>query len=148
MDSFFQSNLTAIIFAPIIALCIYGVVSLFARKPNSDVSQVNWRPLEAIGITLALYFVVQLLAGIMVGGVLGAIYRDQSKVELLLKDSTTVQFGFVLVVETLTAAILFWFARRRQTPLKLIGLVRPKARDIGYALLGAVVYIVIYIVPT
>ncbi len=126
------------------ALGFYGFVHYFERRKKVS-KAVNWTPLEAIAITLFIYFVSQIIAGFGIG--LAGSLAGMSSAELTQKLDTSAgfQFFFILIVEAVSIAILYWFMRRRKTSWRSIGWIRPKPKDALYAVAGFGVYFVTYI---
>lgn len=125
------------------ALGFYGLVHYFVRRKNKE-QKVNWTPLEAIGITLVIYFASQLAAAIGIGLVGAMAGIDSNQLSQKLETSAGWQFAFILLVETISIAALYWFMKRRKTSWQSIGWVKPKLRDIPYALAGFGIYFVTY----
>lgn len=124
---------------------LYGIVRFFSR-PNkkANVGKVNWSPLEAIGITIAIYFVSQIAVALLIGLGLGALGWDSDRIGRELEQQPGLQFVYVLAVEALSIAVLWVFMKRRQTAWLSIGWVRPRWKDIAYALTGFVIYFGVY----
>jgi membrane protease YdiL (CAAX protease family) len=125
-------------------LGIYGAVRFFFKRKSDDGETVNWTPLEAICLTIVIYFLSQLLAALCIGVIGGVMGLDDEQLTEELRSNPAFQFVFILFVEALTLGFLYFFMKRRSTPWKAIGWVKPKPRDIGYTLLGFVTYFVIY----
>lgn len=128
----------------LIALSVYGVVRYFTKRKISDHESVNWSPLEAIAITVAIYFVTQVIVAIGISLAGSAMGLSSEELANKLENSTLGQFVFIALVEALTLGLLFGFMKRRGTLWKSIGMVRPRLMDIGYALAGFVAYFVVY----
>jgi membrane protease YdiL (CAAX protease family) len=65
-------------------------------------------------------------------------------------ESPAANFLYVLLAEGLTVGLVFWFIRRQGLSVaKAVALQRrPQWRDLGYALLGTLVYIALFVVVT
>jgi len=133
---------------PFYLLGLYGVVCFFTRpQDNTKPGRIAWSPLEAASVTLAIYFVSQL-----VGAALVYIYPlahgwNQQQITNWFNQNVNGQFFLVLAVEALTLALLWCFLKRRKADFKTIGLKRrPQWRDLGYVLLGFGVYFALYVV--
>lgn len=132
--------------AVIIALCafgLYGAFRFFRKRQAAKSDTVNWTPLEAVGVTIAIYFVSQLVVALAVGWFGGLAGMSDEQLNKAL-DSNVAQFGFILTVEALSIALLYEFMKIRKTPWRAIGLVKPRIKDIFYALAGFGVYFVVY----
>lgn len=123
-----------------ISFFAYATYSYFRNRTINKGEKVNWTPLEAMVITIALYFASQVIAAVGLGSFIGAT-QTGGAVSL---DDTATQFAYVLVVESISIGLLYWFMKRRRTPWSAIGLVRPRLRDIWYGLGGFTVYFVGY----
>lgn len=101
-------------------------------------------PLSAILVTLAAFLGSQLLAGVLIGGVLALGGKDAGQAIQSLTESNFGRFMFVFVVEVLTISILFWFMKWRRIGLAEIGLGRsPRFKDIGWAVVSFIAYFII-----
>jgi membrane protease YdiL (CAAX protease family) len=130
---------------PIYLLALYGLVSFFRDRQTGH--KVNWTPLEAIGVTIFIYFAAQFVGGLLIGSYLATQNQSVQDIDRLLKESVSIQFFFILLVEAITTALIFTFLRKRKTLASSIGIVRLKLlRDIGYVLAGFAVYFVGFIV--
>lgn len=117
--------------------------------PESHTRRQGFGPVLAVVVVLVIYFMSQLLAGILVG--VGASIFGYNAEEALksLESSTAVQFVYVLLVGILTILGLSWFMRARQISLKEIGLGRGiRKGDVAPALQVFVVYFVVLIAAT
>ncbi len=108
--------------------------------------RVGWGPLAAVLVTIIVYFVSQILGGVIVYLYPVMKHWTSSQAEAWVNSSVYAQFAFVLIVESLTLWLIFAFIRHRRTALSVIGLKRFRLVDIGYALSGFAAYFVSYIV--
>ena len=114
-----------------------------AEVPSEKAAR-RFGPVSALLITLLAFLGSQVLAGILIALFLSAIGKDSGYIIDLLSESTFGQFIFILVVEVLTLAILYWFIRQRGITYREIGLGRkPRLSDGGYAVLTFVIYFVL-----
>ncbi len=144
MNLVFNPEMGAI--ALLFILGLYGLVRFFAahtRTPGSE-ALVNWTPQEAVGITVAVYFISQLVAGLAIGIYGGARGYGDERLASELDSSALYQFIFILLVEAITIGLLYVFMKRRRTPWVAIGWVKPRWRDIPYAVGGFVAYFGLY----
>lgn len=125
------------------ALGFYGLVHYFLPRNNKD-KGVNWTPLEAVSITLLIYFASQIMAGIVIGLVAGLAGLDNELEVSNLESSAVFQFSIRLLFGVFSIGLLHWFMKRRRTAWQAIGWVRPRLRDVGYALAGFGVYFLTY----
>lgn len=120
------------------------LVRYFSKRKRADGEAVNWTPLESIGITLGIFFASQIVVAVVIGIILGATGWDSERIGSEFDASPALQFVFIAGIEAFTIGLLYWFMKRRQTPWRAIGWVKPKFVDIAYALSGFVVYFGVY----
>ena len=124
-------------------LGIYGLVQFFRRR-KQDHEDVNWTPLEAVAITIFTYFATQIIGGLAAGLIGQSRGLSDDQINEAVSNSAGWQFLLVFAIEALTALTILWFIRRRKTPLRNIGVVKPRWRDAGFALAGFGIYFVGY----
>jgi membrane protease YdiL (CAAX protease family) len=107
-------------------------------------SNFRWSAAQAIVVTITIYIVAQIAAGLLIS--LYPALRDWTAAQAnhWLDTSVVGQFGFIVLVEAFTLGFLRWFLRRHNSDWRSLGLRRPKLRDIGYALVGFVTYLLLY----
>lgn len=114
-------------------------------KTTLPARYVPWGPVSAVMVTLTVYFSSQFL-GVIAIGIYPLIqgWNNQRSTDWLTNNPFA-QFGFVVIVETLTLGMIWLFLRHRRAKASQIGLKRPRLRDIAYALSGFAAYFLIYI---
>lgn len=117
-----------------------------AAEPASGPPQKRfWSPLVATLLAALLFVGAQLVASVPF--IIYANLRHwNSEIANAWLSGTYPQFWFVLVVEAITFAGLWWFTRRGGLSLRDIGWRRFSGWAIAYALGGFAVYFVSYIV--
>jgi sodium transport system permease protein len=125
------------------ALGLFGAFCYFRSRLQKSDEKVNWTPLEAVGITIAIYFTSQIVVALGIGAFGSLFGWDSAELSDNL-EGTIPQFIYILCVEALTVGLLYYFMKRRKTPWSAIGFVKPKLTDIAYALAGFGVYFVGY----
>lgn len=135
----------AVIMVAVYALGAYGAVQLFMKPPRHDQTRVGWGALSGVGLTVAIFILAQALGLAFLALVVQLTGQSGGDFMQELKDSTWAQFATVATVELLTLGLIYQMLRRRHTPARLIGWMRPKPRDIVYAIAGFAGYFVIYI---
>lgn len=128
----------------LLALTVFGALRFFVKRKKADGELVNWSPLEALAITVGIYFMTQLLVGVGVGIYASSSGLTEEQLASQLDGSALGQFLFILGIEILTLAALVIFLRRRKTPWSAIGWIKPRWKDLGYAIAGFGVYFVTY----
>ncbi len=131
---------------PLVVLAIYGAIRYLARPNEDGEDRVSWSPLESVAVTLAIYFVGQFVGAILIYIVPLMLGVSQQSITDWATNNVYGQFLFVVAVEAVTFWLLIRFLRRRYASLKTIGLSRkPKFRDLGYVVIGFLIYFVIYL---
>ena len=100
----------------------------------------RWGASRALIITVAIYIVSQLAAGIALYIYSAANHWTAAQTTNWLANSVVAQFSLILLVEAATLGLLYLFLRRYKVNFRDIGLKAPRWRDVGYALGGFLVY--------
>lgn len=116
-----------------------------ADTPVEKRPRVRYGPVEAVTVTVIVFFLAQIVVGVGVGLVFSLLGWQEARIGAWYKTPFG-QFSLILLVEALTLWLIWWFLRRRKTRLSAIGLVGPQSRDVLFALAGFGVYFVAFIV--
>lgn len=108
--------------------------------------RVTWGPLTAVCGSLLLFFGSQLAVGLIVGVVLLGLGYSDAEIDTWFIGGNQQRFFLSTLIAALTVGALFWYLSLRKAHPHDIGLVKPKASDLGYVLGGAVAYIALYVV--
>ncbi len=131
---------------PIYLLGLYGLTRYFIGKQEKKTG-IGWTSLESVAVTVCIYFVGQLLGGLIIYSVLYSLGWDEARVSSWLQDNAVGQFLIILLIESISVAALVRFLELRQSSLKTIGLKGwPKLSDFGYAGMAYVLYFIAYLV--
>ncbi|MBI3624143.1 CPBP family intramembrane metalloprotease [Candidatus Saccharibacteria bacterium] len=116
-----------------------------APEPQTEARHLPWGPISAITITLSVYFGSQFLAGFVIS--LYPVIKGWTNQQATnwLTQSVYGQFFFIVLAETITLWLLWWFLKHRRARPSQIGLKKPRLIDSIYALAGFGVYFGIYI---
>jgi uncharacterized protein len=106
---------------------------------------VRWNPLLAIIFMVVVFYLSQILAGVIVS--LYPVGKGWSSDQTFdwLGESVAGQFTFVLIAELLAIGAIYWFLRRYKSSWQTIGLKKPRWRDLGLGLAAVPIYYIIYI---
>lgn len=115
------------------------------KLEHQDYKHLGWGPSAALVVTVLVYFGAQILSGMILVAVLYLFGWDTSQIENWFNSSGTAKFILIAAVEIATLSFLYVFLQSRRAHPRDIGLIRPRLRDVGYALLGLGWYIVLYI---
>lgn len=118
------------------------------RTPISKKEKPKYGPVAAISITVGAFFASQLLVGLAIGLLPMLFGWEVSQVDTWLTESVLAKFLTILAVEAVLLWLIWQFMKSRRIPAKSIGLVKPEVRDISYAIIGYVVYFVLFIALT
>lgn len=147
LPSLFIPDITIVILGVLAALGMYGIIALLIPSQHDHGAKtVGWNGLDAVGVTIAIYFLGQLGGTVLTWLLFYAVGNTPAQINLLLSDpSAYLQFAFMVLIEGVTIAMVWLFLRRRRTLWRSIGWVRPRLSDTVYAGLGAIAYYGIYI---
>lgn len=104
-----------------------------------------YSPLATVIITITIFFTAQLVGGILISIIPLLLGWSELQTTIWLKDSSWAQFLFVLFVELATLRLIWEFLKRRHASFRDIGLKKPQAKYVAYALAGFGLYFVLYI---
>ncbi len=104
-----------------------------------------WGPIGAVLLTVAIYFVSQIIA--LEALSIYAILRGwgETRTEVWFKTSTVAQTMLILFVEALVVAMVLGLLKIKKQRPKDIGIVKPKPRDALYAISALGIYFILYI---
>ncbi|MDB5181724.1 MAG: hypothetical protein JWP13_487 [Candidatus Saccharibacteria bacterium] len=115
-----------------------------ATNKHKKASILPWSPLVAGVIVIAVYFGTQ-IAGALALFAYGLLIRmSNDDIENWLTGSTVAQFANSVIVYGLMAYLIYLFAKRYKVRMSTFGVVWPRFKDIGVALLGVVPYVMGY----
>lgn len=116
------------------------------KSADSIRSAVTWNGWLGMIVVVFLFFFAQVVGTVLLSLYTGSRGWNETQANNWLSASVYGQFIFILIVESLIIAGIYFFLKFRGTTLKAIGLIRPRWRDLGYGLLAAPVYFVIYFI--
>ncbi|MES2971543.1 MAG: type II CAAX endopeptidase family protein [Patescibacteria group bacterium] len=114
-------------------------------KPEHEEPKL-YEPVAAILFTIGIYFLSQVVAGLLLSLIPFIQGWDEAKTNDWLKNSiwaTTLYLAFVTATTVWTISLLL---KSRGATFKNIGLNRPQLKYIAYAFNGFVVYFVLYLI--
>lgn len=128
-------------FLPIYALSVYGLVRYCYRSAETDQRTVKWGPLEAVGVSLFIFFAAQIIGGLLIVFVPLLAGVDPRTLSTWLENNAVGQFTFMGLISLFTLGLLVFFLKRRRSRLADIGFKgRPNWGTLGRVVLGFVVY--------
>lgn len=110
--------------------------------------KVTWGPAAAVLVTFGAYFAglaAQLVAGLTMYSVLLVLRWPESRIEDWVTHATLAHFFMTLALAAAVLALVWTFMRYRKATPAMIGLIKPKLKDIGYALVGFILYLPVYL---
>lgn len=114
-------------------------------SPKSNIPVVPWNPWLAVLFIIIIFYLSQFIGGIIVSLYPWLKHWSTSQANDWLNNSISAQFIYGLIAEGFMLAVIFQFVKKYKAKLSLIGFVKPRWRDIGYGILAAPIYYVIYI---
>ena len=132
---------------PIFILALFGMVNYFMSSDPKTDKPSGRRALESVNVTIFIYFAGQLIGGLVAFGLALLTGRDSSLALDWLQNDAYGQFLSSLLIEVIIIGLLYIFLKHRNKNLKSIGLWgRPKWIDLGYIMIGYLVYFVLYLI--
>jgi hypothetical protein len=103
--------------APLLILACYGLVRYFTKpdQKEPDKNGINWSGWEAVGITVAIYLIAQIIGGILIFFITFLMGMSLGQSSTWLDNNSVGQFFLVLSVEAITVALLYGFLNRRKS---------------------------------
>ena len=116
-------------------------------SPGSKIKRVPWNPWLGVAFIAGIYY----LSTQYIGALIVYIYPwfkhwTTAQTNDWLNTSILAQFVYVLSAESFMLVAIYFFLKRYKTNFKLIGLTRPRLRDIGLGLLAAPLYYAAYVI--
>lgn len=130
---------------PFLLLAIYGLARYFIKQPDQKPNKINWTPIETVAITVAVYFVSQIIGGLLIYAIPLMMGQSAQQISDWTDSNALGQFLLVLSVEAVTTGMLFYFLKRRSASFKTIGLKKPRWLDVPYIFLGYGLYFSSYL---
>lgn len=103
-------------------------------------------PLTSIVFVILVFFLSQIAAGVLISIYPAVKNWTGDQASAWLESSVYAQFAYILIAEFFAVWMILKLLKRARVTRARIGLVKPAARDAGYALIGYGVYFVCYIV--
>ena len=119
-------------------------VSLLDKQPTPT---YKWGVFPAVLVILVSFALLPLIAQITINYVPSILGWDSRRASQWSSHSALANFLYVLMAEALTSGFLAWFIYKKKASFwRVVALRRPQWLDVGYALLGALCYVGIFIV--
>lgn len=113
--------------------------------PNTPKRKGMYGPWQSILVTLLVYFSAQLLAGVVIYAIPALRQWSPARQELWIQNPW-VMFCFIVAAEAITLGLLYKFMRSRRVTFQSLGLNKPQAAFISYALGAFALYFLLYAV--
>jgi membrane protease YdiL (CAAX protease family) len=113
---------------------------------KAETPKAKWGPVAAVIVTIIVYFVSQLGAGLLLFIYPALQHWNQAQINHWLDTSAVSQFALIALAEGITLYLLWLFLRSRKATFRDLGLRMPVLRDIGYAVLGFAAWLLLYMV--
>lgn len=115
------------------------------KTGSNNPKKPKYGPVAAILVTAGAFFASQVIVGAVIGLLPKITGWNSEKIAELFNANVLVQFLMILAIEVVLLFLLWLFIRSRKISFRSIGLARPEARDVGYAILGYIAYLAIFI---
>jgi membrane protease YdiL (CAAX protease family) len=117
-------------------------------KRETTAGLVPWGPIAAVLVSFGIYIGAQFIGAALVA--IAPVLRGWSEKHIKLWFTTTTigQFLLMLSFAAVSFLMLLAFLKMRKSGFRALGLLRPKLRDAGYAIVGLGLYIPLFIAVT
>src|SRR5581483_9008122 len=109
------------------------------EAPGPLVKRWPWGPSSSVLVVVVAFLIAQLLGGVLVALYPSVHHWNSVQANRWLTNSVGAQFSFVLISETITLLIL-WFYLRHRITRKQLGLTSPSWYDPLFSIIAIVVY--------
>lgn len=117
-----------------------SVSNLKASIPN-----VPWKPWLGFIFIVVIFYSSQLFSSLIISLYPWIQHWSTVQANAWLNNSVPAQFVYVLIAETYSIGLIYLFLKRYKTNFSIIGLRKPRWRDVGYGLLAVPVYYAFYL---
>ena len=117
----------------------------FTQAPAANVPRVPWNVWLGVLFVVLVYLGSQFFGGILVSIYPWLKHWPAGQTSDWLNNSVSAQFVFILLAEAFTIGAIYLFLRRHRLTLAVIGLKRPRWRDLGYGLAAVPAYYLLYL---
>ena len=117
-----------------------------APQPLNSSRSVPWRTSVALLFVLAIYYISQIVGGLVVSIYPLLQHWTKTQITEWLSSSVTAQFFYIVVAEVTVIASTYWFLKHYKQSFAAIGLHRPHWRDLAYGLAAVIPYYVLYLI--
>ena len=114
--------------------------------PSKQKKKLPWSPVLAVVFVVVLYFLAQIVGGLVVSMYPALKDWPQGQASDWLQNSIGAQFSYMMLVDGLMIGGLWWFLRRYKSNFRWLGFKRPRLLDPLLSAGGFVVYFVAYII--
>ena len=113
-------------------------------KP-SKIMNVPWNPWYAVLFIGLVYYISQFFGGVVVSAYPWLRHWTTTEANQWLSSSILAQFVYVALAEIFMLLAIYFFLKKYKSNFGLIGLTKPKWRDVGLGLLAAPFYYAVYV---
>lgn len=104
-----------------------------------------WNPWLAVAFVVLVYYLSQVLASLAISIYPLLKHWSSEQANAWASNSITAQFIYILLAETITLGAIYLFLLKNRTPLRAIGLRRPRWSDPIDGILAIPVYYILYL---
>ncbi|MDL2342214.1 MAG: type II CAAX endopeptidase family protein [Patescibacteria group bacterium] len=111
-----------------------------------EAKSVPWRPLVAVLFVVGMFYISQLIGGLLVSIYPLLQHWTKNQTATWLNGSVYAQFIYILIAEAVVIGSVYWFLKLYKRGWATIGLLRPRLRDLAYGLSAVIPYYVFYLI--
>lgn len=114
---------------------------------RSKSKRSGWSPVSAMAIIVFGFLFLPVVAAVLTSFIPMVLGWDSIRADEWIMNSPVANFLYVLFAETLTIGMIWWFISYKKISFwEAVALRRIRARDFGWAILGFIVYFVLFVV--
>ena len=115
------------------------------KAKASAVSLVAWRPTVGVLFVVTLFYLSQVIGAIIVQIYPLIKHWTSAQATAWLSSSVVAQFIYILIAELVVIGGIYWFLRLYRSSWSIIGLRKPRWRDLAYGLMAVLPYYILYL---
>lgn len=112
---------------------------------DSSNDQVPWNPWLGLAFVVIIFYAAEVFGALVVSIYPYLHHWSHAQATDWLNSSTAAQFIYILLAESLIIGALYLFLRHYRSTFRVIGLLRPRWRDLVYGLMAVPAYYLIYL---
>jgi membrane protease YdiL (CAAX protease family) len=123
-----------------------GTIETTQPETKSKIARIPWNPWLGVLYVILVYVASQIAAALLISIYPSLRHWTNAEANDWLSNTIAAQFVYILLAESAAIGLIYVFLRRYKAKFPLIGLKRPRWRDLGFGVMAWVPYIIVFIV--